>query len=278
MSKEAEARVRDELLQQLYAAMLRAQLTAARDRVAGDTTTSREALAMCAGVCANLQLPDLVLLPRRGGAGLRALRNGSAGERDRPSVGELRGGTFTMPRDEAAAVAFTLGAASAHAHTSAGTVVCALVSASSGRPAASRRRSESGELPTSWAAAGDFAAKLALPLLLLSDQLTPQRTVADEKPAHLLPAPAYPSIPVDRDDALAIYRVAFECATRARAGMGPSHIQCVPFRLRGEREQGKQQTQPEALARLEAMLRRRGAFSKAWRRQLERKLIRELSG
>jgi hypothetical protein len=44
----------------------------------------------------------------------------------------------------------------------------------------------------------------------------------------------FPAIPVDIDDAVAIYRVAHESIFRARQGGGPTVIACVPYRLDGQ--------------------------------------------
>ena len=41
--------------------------------------------------------------------------------------------------------------------------------------------------------------------------------------------PNFPAIPVDRSDAVAIYRVAHEALARARRGTGPTLIQCVEY-------------------------------------------------
>lgn len=39
--------------------------------------------------------------------------------------------------------------------------------------------------------------------------------------------PSFPAIPVDRSDAVAVYRVAYEALARARRATGPTLIQCV---------------------------------------------------
>ncbi len=274
MSKEAAARVRDELLQSLYAQTLRCTLAFAH---AGLADKGQAAMAVAAGVAANLKPEDLLLLPRKGAAAFRVLRGLTA--LDSPAAQgqaphrEQALGVLPMPGSEEAAVANALGAAAAARHGGAGALVCAVLPspASLGEPEAGRPRRSTASLPfpQSWTEAGVYAARGGLPLLLVSDRarLKPATATA----AHLHPAPLCPSIPVDRADALAVYRVAFECAARARAGGGPSHLDAVPFPggLPGE-------TVP-ALARLEAALRKRGAFSKAWQRQLERQLIRELT-
>ena len=269
MSKEAEARVRDELLQSLYASMLRCTLAPARGTPGG---AAGEAVA--AGVCANLRADDLVLLPRLGSksaaAGFRVLRG--LPTHPTPPARELAAGVLPLPTDEAQAVSFAMGAAAAAAHAGLGALVCAVLPLPL-LPEGTSAGARTHRLPTTWHAAGAYAARMALPLLLVTGP-DPRRLAAQAavRPAHRLPAPLFPSIPVDREDALAIYRVAFECAARARAGGGPSRLACVPFRVAGQPRQA-----PDALGRIEAMLRKRGAFPKAWQRQLERRLLRELS-
>lgn len=45
--------------------------------------------------------------------------------------------------------------------------------------------------------------------------------------------PELPAIPVDRDDVVALYRVASEALAHARRGNGPTLIECVPWPLAG---------------------------------------------
>ncbi len=278
MSKEAEARVRDELLQTLYAGVLEAKLAHAR---AGRAANGYDGSALAAGVCANLHPGDLLLLPAGRGDSLRVLRGFAGGSERGPAgaelvTGQLQAGLLELPREEAAAVAVALGAAATLAHGAQGAIACVLTTA--GKTGATPAGPRSRAFPRNWAEAGQWAAQRGLPLLLLSEE-PPRATAlaakARQKPAHLLPAPLYPTIPVDRDDALAIYRVAFECLARARAGGGPSELQCVPFRALGR--QAGVPVGGDALFRLETMLRARGAFAASWKRQLERDLVRKLS-
>lgn len=272
MSKEAAARVRDELLQNLYAQTLRCTLAFAH---AGIGDKGQTAIAVAAGVAANLKPEDLLLLPQKGAAAFRVLRGLPALGQAPP--GFQAAGVLPLPDGEAAAVAYALGAVAAAQHSGAGVLVCAVlpgtVSLQQPETAGQRRVTARLPFPQSWAEAGVYAAQRGLPLLLVSDRVRPQSTAGTG--AHLLPAPLYPSIPVDRQDALAAYRVAFECAARARdrgdSGGGPSHLDAVPFHA------GLPDENETALAQLEAALRKRGAFSKVWQRQLERQLVRELT-
>ncbi len=236
MSKDEQARVRDELLQTLYRDVLRCEAAGAGDGAAA------------AGVCAVLQPTDLLLLPARGAAGFGLLRP------------ENR---MTLPESEADGVYATLQLAGG---LPAPSLVCVVLPAKASLSAAlnSKRR------PETWSGALARAARKGLPLLLVGGRPEPP-------PDPAAPAAAYPAIPVDKEDALAVYRVTHECAARARLHGGstdwggPSRIVPVPFRVRGAA------AEPGALARLEEALRRRGAFSKAWHRQIERELAGQAS-
>lgn len=62
-----------------------------------------------------------------------------------------------------------------------------------------------------------------------------------------------PIIPVDANDAVAVYRVAHEAIAHARRGSGPTLIDCVPLRLAGERKQDS-----DCIARMERYLQAKG--------------------
>ena len=274
MSKESDARVRDELLQTLYAGVLEAKLAhAAAGRAAGVYDGS----AVAAGVAVNLRPGDLLLLPDGRGDSLRVLRGRGLGKEPGASAGDLQAGLLDLPQEEGAAVAMALGVAATLAHRGEGALACVHAAARGMQTTPARPRAQL--FPKSWAEAGDWAARHGLPLLLLTEE--PRRRAAASakaagKPAHLLPAPLFPTIPVDREDALAIYRVAFECVARMRAGGGPSELRCVPVRSRSHSTDPA--AEPDPLSRLEAMLRKRGAFQASWKRRLERDLVRKLSG
>ena len=263
MSKEAEARVRNELLQGLYTGMLRCTLA-----LAGAGMHTRDDEAVAAGVSTNLLHRDLLLLPPRGGEAFRAIR-GLAARGDAVSGPAQRAaGVGTLPRGESQGVAFAIGAATAAAHAGEGALVCVVLPGGAPASAATPRWKQ----PETWADAAVYAARTALPVIFVSFG-TGRSTRGAHLGADLRPTQLYPAIPVDRQDALAVYRVAFECVSRAREGFGPSRIECVPYKVAGAESEGL-----DALGRVEAMLRRRGAFSKVWRRQLERQLIREHAG
>jgi hypothetical protein len=266
MSKATEARVRDELLQTLNSHVLRSTLAEAAGGLRGDDA------ATAAGVYANLHDSDTVLLPARHVAGFRVLRGLSAAPAKTSTARDRAARVYPLPRSEAQAVAFCLAMAMAAADAEvdapagpANAVVVVLPPRAKLHSSHARRR----ELPSTWSDAAAYAARAALPILFVSVAGSPgDKAMADPS----MPAPLYPSIPVDREDALAAYRVAFECLGRARAGGGPSHL-CA-----GRYPASAGGISAGALARLEAMLRKRGCYSKAWQRTLEREITRELAG
>ncbi|HEV2324469.1 MAG TPA: thiamine pyrophosphate-dependent enzyme [Terracidiphilus sp.] len=62
-----------------------------------------------------------------------------------------------------------------------------------------------------------------------------------------------PIIPVDANDAVAVYRVAHEAIAHARRGSGPTLIDCIPLRLAGERKQDS-----DCIGRMERYLEAKG--------------------
>jgi TPP-dependent pyruvate/acetoin dehydrogenase alpha subunit len=79
-----------------------------------------------------------------------------------------------------------------------------------------------------------------------------------------------PGMPVDRDDALAVYRVAQEAIARARSGGGPTLIECMRYVAAPRRGQN-------ALATLERTLKRKGLFTPSWKRALVADFRRQLA-
>lgn len=265
MSKADEARIRTELLQRLYAGILRCRV-AAQDTPQGNPTTNISlSQALAAAVSLNLLSGDLLLLPGQRSHAFRCLRGLQLTAGPSTVIRDLAAGVVTQPTTEAAAVAQALGAAAQAAHAGKGALVCAV--ATSFKSHGFQKPKSLASWPVDWATAADYAARLGLPLLLLTDRESPRTGRTDSAP-HRHPTPLYPSIPADREDALALYRVAFECIARARTGGGPSHILSLPYQLApGE----------DALVRLEIMLRQRSAFTRAWHRGLEHQMQAELS-
>lgn len=69
-----------------------------------------------------------------------------------------------------------------------------------------------------------------------------------------------PGIPVDANDAVALYRVAQEALGRTRVGDGPVLMECVPYAVEGARGRGAD----DPVKELEASLLERGIVTPAW--------------
>jgi pyruvate dehydrogenase E1 component alpha subunit len=85
-----------------------------------------------------------------------------------------------------------------------------------------------------------------------------------------------PTIPVDANDAIAIYRVAQESIRRARQGGGPTLIRCQPYRIEASTRAPvarKFEKEQDALSKLEGHLAAQGLLT----RNLRTRVLREFS-
>jgi TPP-dependent pyruvate/acetoin dehydrogenase alpha subunit len=125
-----------------------------------------------------------------------------------------------------------------------------------------------------WAGAAQMAVDLQLPLIFITESRdgSPYAS-APADPG--LPAPLLPAIPVDRGDAVALYRVIYESVARARTSGGPTWIDCrdVPQ----PRHRASVAAPDGAIAKLEATLRARQFFQREQQRHIERSLLKEFS-
>ena len=119
--------------------------------------------------------------------------------------------------------------------------------------------------PELWRKALPFAVKQELPVVFVV--LPPARGRAQPGPRMCETAQRYgvPGIPVDADDAVALYRVAQESIGRARIGGGAALMECAPFVL--ESAAGKRGVTPDAIAGLESYLLQRQVVTPAWMKQ-----------
>ncbi len=113
--------------------------------------------------------------------------------------------------------------------------------------------------------AARLAEKQRLPILFVFMQ-------DDAKAALSMKARRYgiPGMPVDRDDAIAVYRVAQEAIARARSGGGPTLIECMRYVFPQQRAQS-------AIATMQRMLTRKGLFTAQWKRALLADFRRQLA-
>lgn len=114
--------------------------------------------------------------------------------------------------------------------------------------------------------AHQLADEARLPVIFVEDWREAEKDgAAKKKPSAPLPQRigAMPSIPVDAEDVIAVYRVAHESMARAREGSGPTRIQCV--RWPGANVSDKSE---DAVGHLEHWLEARGLPAQAWRREI----------
>ena len=91
-----------------------------------------------------------------------------------------------------------------------------------------------------------------------------------------------PAITVDASDAVAIYRITFEAARRAREGHGPTLITCVPCESDARKtartqpsRRGNRPAPHDPLLFMENYLRQKGLWTETWKESLTRNFQRE---
>jgi TPP-dependent pyruvate/acetoin dehydrogenase alpha subunit len=126
--------------------------------------------------------------------------------------------------------------------------------------------SESGQR---WREALAFVGKHCLPLLVIVQTNAPSRAATARKGNAVTSvmseghACAVPVIPVDADDVVAIYRVAFESIHKARHGGGPTLIQAISLAA----GQASSRKPPDAIGKMEDYLAAKGLFSPEWQKR-----------
>ena len=116
-----------------------------------------------------------------------------------------------------------------------------------------------------------IAGAAGLPVLFVeSRQQTAARPARGVRKGKGLPAAtAFPMIPVDTRDVIAIYRAAHESIERARDGSGPTHIVAIPWQVAKGRGRSRAAT-AEPLQHLEEWLTARGLPAQEWRKEIQR--------
>ena len=118
--------------------------------------------------------------------------------------------------------------------------------------------------PELWRKALPFAMKQELPILFVV--LPPARGAARlGRVCETANRYRLPGIPVDADDAVALYRVAQESIGRARIGGGAALMECVPFVLEGAA--GNRRVAPDGIAGLEKYMLQRQVVTPVWMKQ-----------
>ena len=114
------------------------------------------------------------------------------------------------------------------------------------------------------------AGKRNLPILLVGYSGPDDSEICSQAEAF-----GFPGVIVDRDDAVAIYRVATEAITHARRGSGPTLIECRPWTLSGHTESGRHAVRNPIL-KMEEYLSRKGLFDNKFKSRVMAEFRREL--
>jgi len=125
---------------------------------------------------------------------------------------------------------------------------------------------QSREIPTAiWRKVLSFAAGQHLPVIFVV--LPPPRNQAKKTTnlgtlSDLALRCGVPGVPVDADDAVAVYRVAQESIGHARIGGGPALMECVPFVIPSAKS--PRNATADAIAGLESYMLHRGVVTRSW--------------
>ncbi len=136
-----------------------------------------------------------------------------------------------------------------------------------------------------WQEALTFAGKHCLPLVVVVHSKDSAKAASAKKGKTFLSlsserhACELPIIPVDAEDVVAIYRVAFESIHKARHGGGPTVIQAISFPASsgGKAAEAHVSEPADAVVRMEAYLAAKGLFSPVLKQKLIYSFNRELT-
>jgi TPP-dependent pyruvate/acetoin dehydrogenase alpha subunit len=118
-----------------------------------------------------------------------------------------------------------------------------------------------------WREVFRFASRHELPILFVALPETNGKAARGKKLTTLgerAISEGVPGIAVDSSDAVALYRVAQESIGRARMGAGPTLMECVTYRLEGQKEGQKKNEVFDPIPLLGQTLLRRQVCSEEW--------------
>lgn len=126
----------------------------------------------------------------------------------------------------------------------------------------------------SWRETLHIATVHVLPMIFVvhENHKAGRRSRASDSEHAKTETPWFPSITVDGDDVVAVYRVANEAITRARLGRGPTLIECRPFLANGN---GK--GSHDSVLKMENYLRGKGLFRPETKSEILKASSRELA-
>lgn len=128
--------------------------------------------------------------------------------------------------------------------------------------------------PGLWGKALAFASVEELPVLFVV--LPSARPEKAGELARMAMRRGVPGIPVDADDAVAIYRVAQEAIGHGRIGGGPALMECVPFVLPATN--GRRAPSTDSLAVLQQYMVSRGVATLSWMERERKNFAKRVAG
>jgi len=141
--------------------------------------------------------------------------------------------------------------------------------------------------PSPWHESVQFAAAQRLPIIFVLNSLNGTKDEATGQRIRSIAEPCgVPAIPVDGNDAIAVYRVCHEARVRARQGYGPTIVEAKAVCLRSSRtngagrssrKPGTERMASDPICSLEQYLRRHELFEEEWRQQITTKIAREIT-
>jgi TPP-dependent pyruvate/acetoin dehydrogenase alpha subunit len=236
--------------QQLYTAMLRAQMLEAKLPAA-----QRAPEAVAAGLIIDLRPEDVLISPAPSHRFLKGVALKSLAAKKQPRKAD--------PGFPAQNILPTIADSAAAIYAAVGVAFTQKLNSTGGR------NSNIVLAFTTDAAACMQAARLAeehrLPILFVFPQNGANAALTMATRRY-----GIPGMPVDRDDTVAVYRVAQEAIARARSGGGPTLIECMRYSIPRQRSQS-------GLLTLERNLTKKGLFTPQWKRILIAGFRRELA-
>lgn len=242
-----------EVLNELFATMLKARLLAKRLRIAHPTSES-----ILAGALHNVSDRDLVVSATPN-AILEVLRGSDLPSLVRNKNSEPTTSNVIVPPEDAVA-SFSAGLALAIQRTPSDAAVIVFTQGQKTRSSVFQQATQ-------------YAAEHRVPMVIVADWTASRSSSRNHDGAALSHWP-FPTIAVDGRDVIAVYRVTKEAINAARRGHGPTLVDFINFLAPGSR--GRDQRDP--LLAFRGYLQRHNAWSADWYSDLEANLKREIAG
>jgi TPP-dependent pyruvate/acetoin dehydrogenase alpha subunit len=297
--------LRGEKLQELYATMLRCRALEARARslskqghFAFPTAKTRGQEAAEVGCTIDLRSEDSVASAERdlifkfiqglplGPAVAQLAARGANGEETDPAAALSR--KIARPSSHACGpFGLAVQRAMANRFDKKSGVVVAFSHRDSGSLRSPLRSSRRSSIHP-WDEALAVAGMHSLPILFVVRHILPEGSARSRKRAQDQDLSSqsqrhgFPGIPVDGNDVVAVYRVAYESLERARRGGGPTLIACETYPGGDRADDGRgrrgrlREPGIDPIRYMEEYLLRKGLFSEAWKKQVIREFAREL--